>query len=443
MKKVTRFAPSPTGYLHVGNLRTALISWLYAQSVSGKFILRIDDTDLLRSKQEYVEAIKNDLSWVGIKWDEIFFQSSRIEKYKAAMKKLIADKRLYPCYETEQELSLKRKSLLMRNLPPIYDRQSLHLKEEDKQAMEEKGIKPHWRFLLKDEKISWNDKVRGEINFSSNKLSDPVLIRADGTFTYSLASVVDDIEMDITDIIRGEDHISNSAIHIQIFNALDAQAPDFSHISLLINKNKVLSKRDNESGVRFLKEKGVFPKALLIFLSKLGSSDSVQENLEMNDLIKDFSFTKLSKSAVQYDEEDLLLFNSKVLRTLNFEDIKRYLSDKEMKYMTSEFWELIRGNISSIEEIQKWLSVCYEDVVTKITDDELVRIAAQSTPVGKFTDSTWPAWLEEIKRQTDKRGKNLFVPMRLVLTGEVDGPELSKLLPFIDRDLVIKRLNAY
>ena len=269
MKIATRFAPSPTGFLHVGNLRTALIAWLYAKANAGKFILRIDDTDIHRSKEMYIDALKEDLKWIGIDWDICFRQSDRLNKYQEVKQKLIDSGRLYACYETEEELAVKKKSLLSRNLPPIYDRSSLKLTLDEKKELEAKGVQPYWRFLLNEEEISWDDKIRGQLRFEAKNLSDPVLVRNDGTLTYSLASVVDDIEYAITDIIRGEDHISNSAIHVQLFRALSAKPPSFSHISLLTTKDKKLSKRTGDFSLKELREKGILPSSIAVFFSKL------------------------------------------------------------------------------------------------------------------------------------------------------------------------------
>lgn len=305
MSVVTRFAPSPTGLLHVGNLRTALISWLYARSNSGKFILRVDDTDLTRSKEYYIESIRNDLRWIGINWDIYFKQSSRLKRYNQAKQNLIDIGRLYPCYETEEELAFQKRSLLVRGLPPIYNRASLYLKEEEKKKLELNGKKPHWRFLLHNEKICWNDRIKGVLKFEARNLSDPVLIRDNGTLTYSLASVVDDIDYKVTDIIRGEDHISNSAIHIQLFKALSAQVPCFSHISLLAINNKKLSKRKGHSTVQFLQEQGILPESAAIYLSKIGSSDRIAAQKNLEHLINEFSLSKLNQSTVQYSHNEL------------------------------------------------------------------------------------------------------------------------------------------
>lgn len=441
MTIITRFAPSPTGFLHVGNLRTALIAWLYARLNYGKFILRIDDTDVQRSKGIYIDSLKEDLEWVGIDWDIFFKQSDRLVKYEEAKQRLIDSGRLYACYETTEELVLKKKSLLSRNLPPIYDRSSLKLTLEQKMELEAKGIKPYWRFLLNEEAILWDDKVRGNLRFEAKNLSDPVLVRNDGTLTYSLASVVDDIEYKVTDIIRGEDHISNSAIHIQLFQALSTEPPNFSHISLLTTKDKKLSKRGGDFSIRELREKGVLPLSMVIFFSKIGTSDNIIAKKDLNHLIKEFSFSKLSKSTVQYDYNEFKTFNSKMLHLLDFNDIQDILQKLNIEDMDEDFWLSIKANVSDIQDIKSWYTVCRHDIKTKIIDEELIDLAKSLLPDEKFDINTWDKWVKEIKKHTHLRGRKLFMPLRMALTGQEFGPELKILLPMVDKKLVINRLS--
>ncbi len=441
MTVITRFAPSPTGFLHVGNLRTALITWLYAKSNNGKFLLRIDDTDIKRSKNEYISSIKEDLKWVGIDWDVCFQQSDRIAKYENAKNNLIKAGRLYTCYETEEELALKKKSLLSRNLPPIYDRASLKLTADQKTDLESKGIKPYWRFLLNNEKISWDDKVRGNLHFDPKNLSDPVLIRTDGTLTYSLASVVDDIEYRITDIIRGEDHISNSAIHIQIFKALSSEPPNFSHISLMTTKDKKLSKREGDFSIKELRKNGILSSTIATFFAKIGSSENIKIGKNTKKLINEFSFKKLSKSTVQYDYNELVAFNIKVIHSLTFDEIKNYLNSVNLNDIDEEFWLSIRPNITALQDIEFWHKICKKDIKTKIVNTELISLAIKLLPNTKFDSNTWSIWINNIKKHTKLRGKELFMPIRLALTGKETGPELRDLLPLIGRNLIIRRLN--
>ena len=443
MTVITRFAPSPTGFLHVGNLRTALITWLYAKSNNGKFLLRIDNTDTKRSKDVYIRAIKEDLKWIGIDWDICFQQSDRIAKYENAKNNLIKSGRLYACYETEEELALKKKSLLSRNLPPIYDRASLKLTDEQKIDLESKGIKPYWRFLLNNEDISWNDKVRGNLHFDPKNLSDPVLIRTDGSLTYSLASVVDDIDYGITDIIRGEDHISNSAIHIQLFKALSSEPPNFSHISLMTTKDKKLSKREGDFSIKELRKNGILPSTIATFFAKIGSSENIKIGKNIKNLINEFSFGKLSKSTVQYDYTELLTFNTKVIHSLSFDEIKNYLKSLNLDDIDEEFWLSIRPNINAFKDIEFWHKICKKDIHTEIVNKELISLAKDLLPNTEFDSNTWNTWIDSIKKHTKLRGKELFMPIRLALTGKETGPELKDLLPLIGRNLVIRRLSDF
>ena len=441
MKVITRFAPSPTGFLHVGNLRTALVTWLYARSHSGQFILRIDDTDYQRSNDKYITSLKNDLNLIGINWDVYFRQSNRMHIYEKAKMKLIDTGRLYPCYETKEELVIKKKILLSKKLPPIYDRASLYLNLDKKKELECKGIKPYWRFLLKGERISWNDEMKGKLQFETKNLSDPIVVRSDGTLTYSLASIVDDIEYGITHIIRGEDHTSNSAIHIQLFQALSTKNPVFCHIPLLTTQDKKLSKRNNDFNIRELIKRGIIPKTISIFLSKIGSSHSIIPNDNISNLIKDFSLKKLSKSTVQYSYKELETCNTKVLHSMEFIEMKNIFNSLSLNNINENFWLSIRCNIHVIEDIKYWYQVCHEDIKTIVVNPHLIAIARNMLPSEKFSDSTWNKWISLIKQHTGLKGQNLFMPLRLALTGKRDGPDLSKILPLINEQLIIKRLD--
>jgi glutamyl-tRNA synthetase len=437
----TRFAPSPTGLLHIGNLRIALVSWFYARSQNGKFILRIDNTDQERSKDEYIKKIEEALNWLGLNWDESFEQLDRMPNYNAAKEKLIATGRLYPCYETETELDIKKKELIKQGLPPIYDRAALNLSENGQKKLAESGVRPHWRFLLKDELISWEDKVRGNIKFEAKKLSDPVLIRENGTLTYSLASVVDDIDYNITDIIRGEDHITNSALHIQLFQALDAKAPNFSHISLTKAKDMKLSKRFSSGSLSDLRKKDILPQTILNYLAKKGSSDPLNSLKDIQELIEEFSLKKLSKSPIIYDEKDLHKLNEKAIHTASFKLIKPILDSHKDHAITEEFWLSVRDNLSSIKEVFDWWDICTKNIPTKITNHELIKIAAQTIPTEDFGPDSWSRWINNIKNQTHLRGKDLFIPLRLAITGKKHGPELAKILPYISKKLLFSRFS--
>ena len=437
----TRFAPSPTGLLHIGNLRIALISWFYARSQNGKFILRIDNTDRERSQEHYIKKIQEDLSWLGINWDESFQQLTRMQNYQAAKKKLINTGRLYPCFETEGELEIKKKELIKRGMPPIYDRAALKLSDTERKKLMDSGKNPHWRFFLKDGLISWNDKVRGTIKFEAKKLSDPVLIREDSSLTYSLASVVDDIDYEITDIIRGEDHISNSAIHLQIFEALEAKTPNLAHISLTKAKDAKLSKRFSGGSIHDLRKKHILPQTIINYLAKMGTSNPLRNLQNSHELIKAFSLQKLSKSTIIYDEKDLHSLNEKAIHTASFRQIKPIIDSLQNNNISEKFWLDIRDNLQNLNEIFEWWEICTKTINTKITNRELAKIALQSMPDDFHIPNAWENWIKNIKSKTSLRGKALFVPLRLTITGRSKGPEMHKILPHISRNLIFNRFS--
>ena len=439
MQKVTtRFAPSPTGYLHVGNIRTALVNWLYARSHDGKFILRIDDTDKERSKSEYVDAIKYDLEWLGLHWDEIHFQSQRMELYEQAKAKLIADKRLYPCYESQEELELKKKVLLSRNLPPIYDRSALKLSDEEKKQFAANGINAHWRFLMDNTPIEWQDDVCGKIHFDPKKINDPILIRGDGTMTYMIATIVDDIDLGITHIIRGKDHISNSAIHVQMFKALSATPPKLAHLSLIQSKEGEISKRLGGFDIKNLRDSGMHPMAILSFFAKLGTSDPIEFRKILKELCKDFSISKFGKADTNYDLLELERLNTKLIHHMNYAEAKQYLPT----HVNEDFWEKVKTNLSKINEVEDWWKICNQVMNPVITDLNFTQIASQLLPRGVWGENTWNEWINQVKTSTNKNGKELFMPIRLALTGMEHGPELKNLLPLLGREKAFDRLNG-
>lgn len=443
--KITRFAPSPTGYLHVGNLRTALVAWLCAKAPAnngeGKFILRIDDTDTERSKKEYENAIVEDLAWAGITWEEMKRQSGRIEHYERAKQHLIESKRLYKCFETQEELELRRKVLIGRGLPPIYGREALKLTEAEITRLESEGKRPHWRFKLDHSKdINWSDGVRGNMHFQTSKLSDPILIREDGTLTYSLASVVDDIDFGITDIIRGEDHISNSAIHIQLFEALGAKAPNFGHISLLKTKTSGISKRDGGFSVKDLREKGVFPMPLVSYLTTLGSSEDIHLMKNIEEVLQNFSLSKFSKASCNYSEENLMRLNTYYLHNLPYSQVKGKLESMNIN-ISENFWLSIRRNINDLSDVAGWVSICSHKVEPVITDAEYCAEIAELLPKA-LDENAWDVWINSIKAKTNRSGAKLFLPIRMALTGRKDGPELKKMLQFIGKEKIISRLKG-
>ena len=439
----TRFAPSPTGMLHVGNVRTALINWLFSRAHNGSFMLRMDDTDLVRSRPEYETAIKTDMQWLGLNWDEFARQSERLKRYEEVKTILINSGRLYPCYESQAEIDMKRKMLLSRGLPPIYDRAALKLLKEERQALEAQGYKPHYRFLLKDESIEWNDLIRGDIQFQAKNLNDPIVIREDGSMTYILCSAVDDIDFGITHIFRGEDHISNTAIAIQITEALGHLPPQMGHLSLLQSKTGEISKRLGGFDIHSLREQFIEPMAINSLLAKMGSSDSIEVVNSLKQLIADFDINKFSLSAVCYDFNDLLQLNHKLINNISFEEIHPSLNKLEVK-ISKEFWQATRGNLNTVNEVIDWWKICNQAIVSNIdpANKEFLQIASGLLPAGECDLTTWDNWIGKIKAQTDRTGKQLFMPLRLALTGRESGPELKLLLPFIGRNRIEKRLNG-
>jgi glutamyl-tRNA synthetase len=438
---LTRFAPSPTGFLHIGNVRTALICFLYARKEGGKFMLRIDDTDSERSKQEYIDAIYADLEWLGISPDLTARQSERFDKYDQAVAKLKDAGRLYPCYETAEELEFKRKMQLGRGQPPVYDRASLKLTDQDRVKFEQEGKKPHWRFKLEDQQVIWQDEIRGEIKISPATMSDPILIRENGAYTYMLPSTVDDIDFSVTHVLRGEDHISNTAIQIQIFEALGGKAPNFAHNSLIKSKEGKLSKRKGDGAIADLKQLGIQPIALNTFLAKIGTSESVQLKETLEQLIEEFDISKFSKSPTQYSEQDLLRLNTQAIHNSSYDAIKSQLPD----HIDKSFWEVVKPNLESVNDAETWWNICHEEVKPEFEsedDRKFVSSLASIFPDGEVDDSTWDKWTTAIKLSTDRKGKQLFMPIRIALTGMKHGPELKNILPLIGRQKILNRLEV-
>lgn len=443
MTVISRFAPSPTGHLQLGNIRTASIAYLFARHASGKFILRIDDTDLERSKPEYTESIKRDLAWLGFRWDDYRHQLGREAEYDAARDKLIASGRLYPCYETEEELALKRKVQLGRGQPPIYDRAALKLTLEQKQKFEAEGRKPHYRFMLNHEPIVWNDLVRGRVEFQGKDLSDPVLIRADGTSLYHLGSVVDDIAYGITHIVRGEDHVTNTAAHVQMFEALGATPPTFAHLPLMFDdEGKKFSKRAGSLSIATLREEeGLEPIAIVAFLGRLGTSQPIEPFWDLDAFIKQFDITTFSKANPKFVYEDLLRLNSRIVHQLPYDAVRERLIDMGLEGVTEEFWLAARPNLTVVRDIREWWQVANGPVVPVIADAEFANAAADLLPSAPWDATTWNAWVNAVKDKTGRKGKELFMPLRQALTGMDHGPEMANLLPLIGYDRTLERLK--
>ncbi len=433
-----RFAPSPTGYLHVGNVRTALVNWLFARANGGQFLLRIDDTDTARSKSEFTDAIRQDLQWLGLAWDEEAHQSARMERYTEAAEKLKAAGRLYACYETPEELDIQRKQQAARGLPPIYNRTGLNLTDAQRTAYEAEGRRAHWRFLLQAGEAIWDDLVRGPTRLTPTHMSDPVLLREDGMPVYTLASVVDDGELAITHVIRGEDHVSNTAVQVQLYEALGFSVPIFAHLSLLKTKEGELSKRVGGNDIRALREAGVLPMALNSYLARLGTSDPIEAFDSLVPLVEQFRFNKFGRAPANYDELELQRLNGKLLRQLPFAAVAESLPGVD-----EFFWQSVRGNIATIAEVKTWWDIvhAYQPPALAPTDAEFLHAAATSLPPEPWDATTYDSWISAVKQTSGRKGKELFLPLRMALTGHEHGPELKVLLPLLGREKTLSRLQ--
>ena len=446
---VTRFAPSPTGRLHVGNIRTALHNWMLAKKAGGRFLLRIDDTDAERSREEYVEAIRADLAWLGIEPDGEERQSDRLGRYNAAFEVLQAAGRVYPCYETSQELELRRKVLLGRGLPPIYDRGALKLSDADRAALEAQGIEPHWRFKLDhDEPIEWEDGVRGAQKFDPATLSDPVIRRADGSWLYMLPSAVDDIEMGITHVLRGEDHVSNTAVQIQMFTALYAAGfpatstatktlPQFAHEALLVGREGKLSKRLGSLGCDAFREKGIEPSAVIALLARLGTSQPVEPIADRNALIESFDLSTFGRAPAKFDDAELERINTALIHQMEFADVV----DRLPAGMDEAGWHAVRPNLTTLNEVSEWWRLVtgpIDQIEFSPEDRAYLGEAARSLT---WADDPWHALTGTLKEATGRKGKQLFLPLRQAITGMDHGPDMAELLPLIGEAEVRARLE--
>ena len=431
-----RFAPSPTGFMHIGNTRTALFNWLLAKKLGGKFMLRIDDTDTLRSKKEYEDAMRESLIWLGFEWCEEARQSARFARYNELRDKLMAEGRIYACYDTPEELQIKRKRAMAKGLAPIYDRQALHYTPEDIVRFEAEGRKPHYRFKLNPGIIEWEDIVRGHCQYEAEKLSDPIIIREDGSYLYHFPSCVDDSDFGITHIVRGEDHVTNTAAQIQMFEAIGGKVPTFAHLPLLTGTEGKLSKRLGSLGVRELRAEGVEPLAICSFLAKLGTSDAIEPYYSLDALADSLDFAKLGRSQPKFDEEELKHFNTKFVRSMPYANVKDRVDVDET------FWNEVRPNLNVVADIELWHNICNAEITPIIEDKALTDLAASLLPPEPWDENTFNTWLNEVKTQSSKKGKELFHPIRKALTALDNGPELKTLLPLIGYEKASKRLQG-
>jgi glutamyl-tRNA synthetase len=442
MSIVTRFAPSPTGTLHVGNIRAALHNWLLARKTGGRFLLRMDDTDLERSRAEYADAIRADLAWLGLVPDAETRQSDRFALYEARFGELRARGLVYPAYETAQELELRRKVLLGRGLPPVYDRAALSLTPDRIAALEAEGRRPHWRFRLDhDAPILWDDLIRGPQKFDLALLSDPVIRRADGSWLYMLPSVIDDIDMGITHVLRGEDHVSNTATQIQMFAALGAPLPAFAHMALLTGAEGKLSKRLGSLGVDAFRKAGIEPIALAALLARLGTSAPVEPVTDMAPLIAGFDFAHFGRAPARFDEAELAALNQKIVHLLDYGTV----ADRLPEGMGADGWAAIRPNIATVAEAADWWRVVTDAPERPALADEDRAFIAQAAALLEtltFDGDPWHALTGALRDATGRKGRALFLPLRLALTGHGHGPDMATLLPLIGRDSAIERLHA-
>ena len=440
MTTVTRFAPSPTGLLHVGNVRTALHNWMLARKAGGRFLLRIDDTDAERSREEYVAAIRTDLGWLGLEPDGEERQSARAAIYEGEFQRLVAAGRVFRCYESAQELELKRKVQLGRGLPPIYDRAALALTEADHAAKARAGERPHWRFLLdRDSPIEWTDGIRGPQHFDPAAMSDPVVRRADGSWLYMLPSVIDDIAMRVTQVLRGEDHVSNTAAQVQMFTALGAEPPAFAHEALLVGSEGKLSKRLGSLGMADLRESGIEPDALVALLARLGTSLPVEPIADRAKLIDSFDLATFGRAPARFDEAELSRVNAGIVHQLPYSEVAPRLPAG----MGEAAWEAIRPNLARVGEAAEWWEVVTGDLAPPALSPEDAAFAADAARLltaFEWNDSVWQALTSALKEQTGRKGKALFLPLRLALTGREHGPDMAALLPLIGRETALERL---
>lgn len=438
MSVKVRFAPSPTGLLHVGNVRIAILNYLFVKNQGGKFVLRIDDTDKERSTIESENLILEDLKWLGFKWDEFYKQSNHFQKYNDALEYLKSIGRVYPCYETKDELSLKRKIQASQGIPPVYDRASLQLSDEEKADLEKKGVRKYWRFKLNDtETVEWNDLVHGKISIPLNSVSDPIIIKPDGSYVYTFASVVDDINIGITHIIRGDDHITNTAAQIDMFKAISGNSPQFAHVPLLSSiDGQDVSKRTSSSlSMVNLRNAGMEPQAIINVLSSLGTSNNVDHRNSLENLIEEFSFEKMSLSSPKFNVRDVELLTKKIISEKSFDEVESKISNK----ISEEFWKTIKGNINTLKEIDFWYEIFYKDIpkcIESVDKNYLRQMLGTLSP-----DIDFDSWISELKKVSGKKGRDLFHPIRMILTNQEKGPELKKIFELLGYEKVKKRIE--
>ncbi|OQW52017.1 glutamate--tRNA ligase [Candidatus Raskinella chloraquaticus] len=435
-----RFAPSPTGYLHIGNLRPALFNWLYAKAHGGRFILRYDDTDRERSTAEFADAIAADLAWIGIVPDLVIAQSDRLPSYDAAVETLKASGLLYPCYETPDELDRRRKRQQARGLPPIYDRAALNLSAEERASLEAAGRRAHWRFKLSGGDIAFNDLIRGEVHVRADTLSDPVLVREDGTYLYTLTSVVDDIALDVTHVIRGEDHVTNTGVQIEIWRGLGGVVPVFAHHNLLTTSDgEGLSKRSGALSLRSLRADGFEPMAVASLATLLGTANAVEPVATLGALAAKLDLSHISRAPAKFDPGEVAALNAKLVHGLPYAHVEERLA-KLAVGGGEDFWLTIRANLVKVSDAAQWWQVATGDLPAMTEDETMMTLAADLLPPEPWDVQVWGLWANAVKAASGRSGKDLFLPLRRALTGRDHGPEMKSFLPFIGRERAYARL---
>ena len=440
----TRFAPSPTGLLHVGNARAALFCFMFAKKHDGQFVLRLDDTDLERSTQAFADAVQADLDWLGLKWDETARQSDRFERYDAVFGTLVAQGHVYACYETPEELERKRKRQLARGKPPVYDRAGLALSSDEKAALEAEGRSAHWRFKLSGNQVSWRDLVRGEQKIDTASVSDPVIRRADGSWLYTLPSVVDDLDMNISHVIRGEDHVTNTAAQVELIAALGGEVPEFAHFSLMLGADgSGLSKRVGSLALADLRDSGLEPISLNAHIARLGTADPVVPAHTMQKIIDGFDMARLGRAPARFDPEDVTRLNARILHETPFAVVAERLAEIGAPAQV-EFWETMRANIEKFADMQDIMALINGPItpVVETDDADYIAQARALLPDAPLDTESWSDWTGRLKDETGRNGRALFMPLRMALTGQSHGPEMQHLLYHIGYDEAVARLEA-
>ncbi len=440
----TRFAPSPTGLLHVGNARAALFCFLFAKKHDGQFVLRLDDTDRERSTQAFADAIQADLDWLGLKWDETARQSDRFERYDGVFETLVAQGHVYACYETPEELERKRKRQLARGKPPVYDRAGLALSADEKAALEAEGRSAHWRFKLSGNQVGWRDLVRGEQKIDTASVSDPVIRRADGSWLYTLPSVVDDLDMNISHVIRGEDHVTNTAAQVELIAALGGEVPEFAHFSLMLGADgSGLSKRLGSLALADLRDSGLEPISLNAHIARLGTADPVVPAQTMQEIIDGFDMARLGRAPARFDPEDVTRLNARILHETPYAAVAERLAEIGAPAQ-AEFWEAMRGNIEKFADMQNIMALINGPItpVVETDDADYIAQARALLPDAPLDTESWSDWTGRLKDETGRKGRALFMPLRMALTGQSHGPEMQHLLYHIGYDEAVARLEA-